>query len=402
MARLAGLPTRIEIGFTPGTSDRTGTYTVTNKNAHAWPEVYFSGYGWVRFEPTASAPAGVAQPDYAPDPNKPAPGSIAQGEHSGPNTKLEQDLTDDQRAAAAAANIPNQKSPSATAEHRVVPLGSAARRRRGRPAADARGGAGGPAPPAAARRSRPGCRPTRRATGCGSPGSRWPTPRCDLHDLWPAARTPRRTADWVAGPGLPAEASTAGYRLARAVERSRYAPRRGRRARRHRPRRGRPAGLPRPWRRRRPRRERWRARFIPVSVLARLSERSADVLDWLDELGARPEPAARAWSPPGRHRRLTGVAARRAGAPAQDTTDPREGRPAGRCGSAGASGRVSDRRPRDGDASAPRGGPSSSPSAALGLPLRPRPRRRRGRPPRCRRAAGARRHAARRRTPSRA
>ena len=108
----------------------------------------------------------------------------------------------------------------------------------------------------------------------------------DLHDLWPAARTPRRTADWVAGLGLPADASTAGYRLARAVERSRYAP----------------DGVDvlagsdpaadarqvcRALETAATRRERWRARFIPVSVLARLSERSADVLDWLDELGAR-------------------------------------------------------------------------------------------------------------------
>ena len=305
MARLAGLPTRIEIGFTPGTSDRTGTYTVTNKNAHAWPEVYFSGYGWVRFEPTASAPAGVAQPDYAPDPNKPAPGSAAQGEHSGPNTRLEQDLTNDQGAAAAAATS-RTRSRRARRPTPRRSLGSADRRRRGRPAADA-------AVVRVVRRRRrlspvpAGMSPDEVRDRVRVAWLEVAETAIDLHDMWPAARTPRRTADWVAGLGLPADASTAGYRLARVVERSRYAP----------------DGVDvlagtdpasdarqvcRALEAAATRRERWRARFVPVSVLARLSERSADVLDWLDELGARTRSRLRRIvQPPGRDRRLTGA-----------------------------------------------------------------------------------------------
>ena len=34
----------------------TGTYRVLERNAHAWPEVYFPKYGWIQFEPTASEP----------------------------------------------------------------------------------------------------------------------------------------------------------------------------------------------------------------------------------------------------------------------------------------------------------------------------------------------------------
>jgi hypothetical protein len=34
----------------------TGTYRVLERNAHAWPEVYFPEYGWIQFEPTASEP----------------------------------------------------------------------------------------------------------------------------------------------------------------------------------------------------------------------------------------------------------------------------------------------------------------------------------------------------------
>lgn len=54
MVRLEGLPARVAIGFTPGTlaEGSDDEYVITNKQAHAWPEVYFEGAGWLRFEPT--------------------------------------------------------------------------------------------------------------------------------------------------------------------------------------------------------------------------------------------------------------------------------------------------------------------------------------------------------------
>jgi hypothetical protein len=52
MARAIGLPSRVAVGFTAGTADAEGRWHVTGKEAHAWPEVYLSGYGWVAFEPT--------------------------------------------------------------------------------------------------------------------------------------------------------------------------------------------------------------------------------------------------------------------------------------------------------------------------------------------------------------
>ena len=52
MARSLGLPARVAVGFTAGTKDADGRWHVTGKEAHAWPEVYLSGYGWVAFEPT--------------------------------------------------------------------------------------------------------------------------------------------------------------------------------------------------------------------------------------------------------------------------------------------------------------------------------------------------------------
>jgi transglutaminase-like putative cysteine protease len=53
LARLNGIPARLAIGYAPGEYDsHTGSYTITELQAHSWPELYFPGYGWVRFEPT--------------------------------------------------------------------------------------------------------------------------------------------------------------------------------------------------------------------------------------------------------------------------------------------------------------------------------------------------------------
>ena len=52
MARIAGLPTRVAVGFTPGELGGDGAFHVRGLNAHSWPEVFFEGIGWVAFEPT--------------------------------------------------------------------------------------------------------------------------------------------------------------------------------------------------------------------------------------------------------------------------------------------------------------------------------------------------------------
>ncbi|MDO0928113.1 DUF3488 and transglutaminase-like domain-containing protein [Streptomyces sp. TG1A-8] len=54
MARTLGIPARVAVGFAPGTPGADGTVAVTLKDAHAWPELYFAGVGWTRFEPTPS------------------------------------------------------------------------------------------------------------------------------------------------------------------------------------------------------------------------------------------------------------------------------------------------------------------------------------------------------------
>jgi transglutaminase-like putative cysteine protease len=79
MARSLGIPARWVKGYTPGANamaedmlsfpeelldpDGAGEYTVRNSDAHSWVEIYFPGYGWIPFEPTA----GFALPIFAPE-----------------------------------------------------------------------------------------------------------------------------------------------------------------------------------------------------------------------------------------------------------------------------------------------------------------------------------------------
>ncbi len=65
LARILGIPARIAVGFTAGTPTGPGHWTVTTADAHAWPELYFPGVGWVRFEPTPSGANGQGTA-YAP------------------------------------------------------------------------------------------------------------------------------------------------------------------------------------------------------------------------------------------------------------------------------------------------------------------------------------------------
>jgi transglutaminase-like putative cysteine protease len=64
MARAEGIPARMAVGFLPGVEDGNDLYTVTQSNAHAWPELYVPDLGWARFEPTPAVRSGEP-PVYA-------------------------------------------------------------------------------------------------------------------------------------------------------------------------------------------------------------------------------------------------------------------------------------------------------------------------------------------------
>jgi transglutaminase-like putative cysteine protease len=63
MARVAGIPSRVAVGFTSGVP-AGDHWEVGSKDAHAWPELYFPGVGWVRFEPTPRGDGQVDVPSY--------------------------------------------------------------------------------------------------------------------------------------------------------------------------------------------------------------------------------------------------------------------------------------------------------------------------------------------------
>ncbi|MEJ2600710.1 MAG: transglutaminase family protein, partial [Anaerolineales bacterium] len=82
-----GVPARLVIGYTTGTYDEAHQrFVVTESDAHSWPEIYFPGYGWIRFEPTGGRtgldrPASTASSIEVPQldlvqPVSPFPGSV--------------------------------------------------------------------------------------------------------------------------------------------------------------------------------------------------------------------------------------------------------------------------------------------------------------------------------------
>jgi len=74
LARLLGIPSRVVVGYTQGTPQANGTWLVRTTDAHAWPEMYFPGAGWLRFEPTPSS-AGEQATASVPAYSTPPPGS---------------------------------------------------------------------------------------------------------------------------------------------------------------------------------------------------------------------------------------------------------------------------------------------------------------------------------------
>jgi transglutaminase-like putative cysteine protease len=77
LARLTGIPARVAVGYTAGQRQPNGNWLVTSADAHAWPELFFQGAGWLRFEPTPGGQTGqgtAIPPAYARSANSTIPG----------------------------------------------------------------------------------------------------------------------------------------------------------------------------------------------------------------------------------------------------------------------------------------------------------------------------------------
>ncbi|MFB6441323.1 transglutaminaseTgpA domain-containing protein [Streptomyces sp. NPDC056411] len=231
MARTLGIPARVAVGFTPGVKQPDGTTSVGLKDAHAWPELYFQGIGWTRFEPT---PSRGSIPDYAyQDTSGPADtGSPA------PEPSREQ-APSDEPSAAASCSPGDRHVGSSTVGCVTVPEVSGAHPAEGGPSPWAVAGLALAALlvlllPAVPLLWRLRVRSQRRAAGGADGGGTAATlatwqelldTAWDFGVLPDDALTPRKAAARIVRIGeLAPEAAAAAYRVAEAVEQALYAP----------------------------------------------------------------------------------------------------------------------------------------------------------------------------------
>jgi transglutaminase-like putative cysteine protease len=104
MARSVGIPARIAAGYSRGQLQGDGqTWRQRASEAHTWPEVYFPGYGWIEFEPTA-ADAPIARPNSADDAE-----TLAEGPQSG---SLPEDMLPEEERDALDRDEPPASAPA--------------------------------------------------------------------------------------------------------------------------------------------------------------------------------------------------------------------------------------------------------------------------------------------------
>ena len=109
LARAVGLPARYVEGYA-ASPDADGFARVTQKDGHAWTEIYFPGFGWLTFDPT---PGEGGAPDYGDNPSSPP---------DDPADSPSDDPSDDPSGDASSQSSPSPTpeptpSPSPTPEH---------------------------------------------------------------------------------------------------------------------------------------------------------------------------------------------------------------------------------------------------------------------------------------------
>ncbi|GAA1523586.1 transglutaminaseTgpA domain-containing protein [Nocardioides humi] len=234
MARVLGIPARVAVGFLQPDQIADDTWEYSSHDLHAWPELYFAGSGWVRFEPTPSGRVGNV-PFYTRAPvdggsddprggptgaTSATPGATSTvAPSAGPNQRPEIDRDPGTAGDGDESGLPTPVLAGGLVLLVLLLAGAAA--------------LGGPT----ALRAR-----ARRTRLAGTPDDVWAEVRASAVDLglpWPAGRSPREAGgallDHLADPtARPAErprtgaaaapeAADALERLVLAVERSRYA-----------------------------------------------------------------------------------------------------------------------------------------------------------------------------------
>lgn len=220
MARTLGIPTRLAVGFLQPDRSTNGSWEFSAHDLHVWPELYFPGSGWVRFEPT---PADRARdvPGYT------TAEFEAPSETASPSATRSSELLPDRGRTPGAQDTASQDDGSSIPWAPVLlsllgVLVVAALL----------------LTPRLVRRRR---RERRLAGGVEGLWAELRATTLDLGHSWPHGRSPRRTGDWLGrllaardtsdrradrprrGRDQAPEASEALDRLVAALERSRYA-----------------------------------------------------------------------------------------------------------------------------------------------------------------------------------
>jgi transglutaminase-like putative cysteine protease len=212
MLRMAGVPSRVVLGYTHAAPNAEGQFTVTTSNAHAWVEAYFAGLGWIPFDPTPIAgAAGGATTSLPWAPHPTLTTSPGVGRATGGASNSAKNGASEQPSSAAAGAGGSARGPAGFAAPvlalviglgvviavALVPAAVRWRRRRRRLHA-ARG---------------------------GNPDPLWAElsdTAVDLGYVWSAARSPRQVVRWLE-PQVGRDSVPALQTLAAAVESARYA-----------------------------------------------------------------------------------------------------------------------------------------------------------------------------------
>ena len=205
MLRVAGVPSRVVLGYEHAAPGADHTFTISTSDAHAWVEAYFAGFGWIPFDPTPieglSGPANDLP--YAPH-DYDNTGAEARPDAPSRSVRPGQSQSASTPAAPPVAAAPSHGGGTPVAVWVLVGLAALVVLL---------------LVPALVRATR-----RRRRARSGDADALWAElsdTAVDLGYVWSPARSPRQVAGWL---GRDARASAGALQdLAVAVERRRYA-----------------------------------------------------------------------------------------------------------------------------------------------------------------------------------